>query len=248
MHDLRSLAHVPVRLASPLQRYAAEPGRHTIYDDLVLMSSGGAGPESNVAAVLGPMPPEHVFTRADAFFGPEGYALAVEVGAAPTLEAHVVSHGWHLDEEEPSLVLTPVPANPPSPLGLSIRSVADAAGFDDFLVVSEDARRWVPSLAAALDPAVALFVGYINGEPVATSRLTCLGEVGDINGVVTLPAQRRQGIGTAMTWAACAEGVRRGCAAMTLTASAMGYPVYVRMGFVPVCTYRTYMPPPHAQT
>jgi hypothetical protein len=30
---------------------------------------------------------------------------------------------------------------------------------------------------------------------------------------------------------------------MTLTASAMGYPVYVAMGFVPVCTIRTYLPP-----
>jgi hypothetical protein len=34
---------------------------------------------------------------------------------------------------------------------------------------------------------------------------------------------------------------------MTLTASEMGYPVYLRMGFVPVCRYRTYLPPPPAQ-
>jgi hypothetical protein len=32
---------------------------------------------------------------------------------------------------------------------------------------------------------------------------------------------------------------------MTLTASAMGYSVYVRLGFVPVCTYRNYAPPPY---
>jgi len=30
---------------------------------------------------------------------------------------------------------------------------------------------------------------------------------------------------------------------LTLTATEMGYPVYLRMGFVPVCRYRTYVPP-----
>ena len=33
-----------------------------------------------------------------------------------------------------------------------------------------------------------------------------------------------------------------GCRAFLLTATEMGYPVYVKMGFVPVCTLRTYEP------
>src|SRR5579871_5605492 len=119
MSDLRSLAQVPVRTVSPLQRYAAEPGRHLVQGDLVLTSYGGADPESNVAAVLGSMPPEDVFARADSFFGAEGYALVVEAGAAPALEELLVARGWQLDEEEPALVLAPVPAIPPPPDGLS---------------------------------------------------------------------------------------------------------------------------------
>jgi GNAT superfamily N-acetyltransferase len=63
------------------------------------------------------------------------------------------------------------------------------------------------------------------------------------NGVVAAPEHRRHGFGAAMTWAAVNEGVRRGCTAMMLTTATMGYPVYLRMGFVPVCTYRTYLPP-----
>ena len=45
-----------------------------------------------------------------------------------------------------------------------------------------------------------------------------------------------------MTWAVLAEGARRGCVSAMLTATPMGYPVYVRMGFQPVVVFRTYMP------
>ena len=46
-----------------------------------------------------------------------------------------------------------------------------------------------------------------------------------------------------MTWAAVAAGLERGCDVIILSASEMGYSVYLRMGFVPVCRYRTYIRP-----
>ena len=79
--------------------------------------------------------------------------------------------------------------------------------------------------------------------PVATSRVSCLGAVGDLMGVVTDDAFRRRGIGTAMTWAAIDAARQRGCTAITLTATEMGLPVYQRMGFIHACTLRTYLPP-----
>jgi hypothetical protein len=45
-----------------------------------------------------------------------------------------------------------------------------------------------------------------------------------------------------MTWAVLAEGAQRGCVSAILTATTMGYQVYVRMGFEPVAVYRTYLP------
>ncbi|MDQ2783463.1 MAG: GNAT family N-acetyltransferase [Chloroflexota bacterium] len=241
--DLRSIVRTPLRVPSPLQRYRPAPGRHVIHDDLVLTASGGAGPDFNSAFVLGPMPPERVFALADGFFDATGYAIVVEADTAQPIEEAIRAQGWRLDEEEPALALAPIPAPPPSSPGLTIRLVTTESGLADFMAISGTGRRWIPSLAAALDPAVALLVGYDGDEPVATSRLTCYDDVGDINGVVTSPTHRRCGFGTAMTWAAITEGTRRGCVAMTLTATAMGYPVYRRMGFVPVCTYRTYVPP-----
>jgi len=241
--DLRSIVRTPLCVPSPLQRYRSTPGRHAIHDDLILTADGGPGPDFNIAFVLGPMPPEQVFALADEFFDATSYAIVVESESAQPIESAIQSRGWHVDEEEPALALAPIPAPPPSPTGLTIHPVTTESGLADFMTISRTGRRWIPSLDAALDRAVALFVGYNGDEPVATSRLTCCGNVGDINGVVTVSAQRRRGFGTAMTWAAITEGARRGCGAMTLTATTMGYPVYLHMGFVPVCTYRTYVPP-----
>ncbi len=242
--DLRSLVRAPLLALDPLQCYRPESGRHVIHDDLILTALGGSGPSFNSVVVLGPVPPERVFALADAFFNATAYAIVVESESAQPTEDAVRAGGWHLDEEEPALVLTSIPAPPPPPTDLSIQTVTTDVGFADFLTVSRTPSRWIPSLAAVLDPAVALLVGYDDRhEPVATSRITPYGEVGDINGVVTVTARQRRGFGTAMTWAAIAEGVRRGCVVMTLTATPMGYPVYRRIGFEPVCTYRTYLPP-----
>lgn len=240
--DHRALLHTPLLVPSPLQRYRPGPSRHAMHGDLILTAGGGPGPDFNSAIVLGPMPPEQVFALADAFFAPTEYAITVEAEFAQPTEDALRARGWRLDEEEPALLLSPIPA-PPPPAGLTIRPVTTEAALADFLALSRTARHWIPSLDAARDPAVALLVGYHHGEPVATSRVTCHDAVGEIMGVVTAPEARGRGFGTAMTWGAIAAGVRRGCVAMTLTASEMGYPVYLRMGFVPVCTYRTFLPP-----
>jgi len=241
--DLRSIVRTPLRVPSPLQRYRPAPGRHAIHGDLVLTAGGRPGPDFNSAFVFGPVPPERFFALADEFFDATGYAIVVESDTAQPIEDAIRARGWQLDEEEPALALAPIPAPSPSPTDLTIRRVTTDAEFADFMAVSQTVHRWIPSLDAARDPAVALLVGYDGDEPVATSRVARYGDVGDINGVVTLPERRQRGFGTAMTWAAITEGARRGCVAMTLTATAMGYPVYLRMGFVPVCLYRTYVPP-----
>lgn len=242
---LRAIVHTALLGLSPLAKYRPQPGRRAVDGNVALLAAGLPGPDYNCAMVIGPAPPARVFAPADEFFDdPRGYSVVLEVGAAGPLEDELQARGWRLDEEEPALAMPTLPAVPPPPPdGLAIRPVADEAGLTDFLTVSETGRRHIPSLAAALDPDVGLCVGYVDGRAVATSRLSCLDGVAEITGVVTDPAYRRRGFGTALTWAAVAEGAARGCTAATLTASELGYPVYVRMGFVPVCVYRTYFPP-----
>jgi GNAT superfamily N-acetyltransferase len=249
---LRRLFRASLLGRSPLARYRTTVKRREVRRPVQLHRSEQPGADFNFALVFGDIPPERLFAEADAFFAapavPGGYAVVVEVEAAPAVDAALQDRGWRLDEEEPALVLTPLPATVPAPPSeLVIRRVTDEAGLVDFFGISRAGRRWVPTLAAALDPDVAVLVGYLDGLPVATARVACVTDeqvrVADITGVVTLPPYRRRGYGTAMTWAAVVEAARRACAAAVLNATPLGFPVYVKMGFVPVSTYRTYLPP-----
>ena len=261
----RAIAQTPLRQPSPLQRYRPTPGRHSVQGDLgelVLSATGGDGPAANTAFVLGPEAPHTVFARAAAFFGPAAYALVLEQDAAPALQQALPAAGWHLEEQEPALVLMDIPAGPADEAdatdatdaadaadtteaadagGLRIAQVDTPAALETFLTVSQTARAWIPSLQAAQDADVALLVGSLDGEPVATARLTRYGTVAEILGVVTLPAHRGRGLGTAMTRAAMAEAARRGCTALTLNASELGLRLYLRLGFEPAGRYLTYL-------
>ena len=243
--DLRAVVHASLLTPSPLERYRPNPVRRERHGDLALLATGSPGPDFNYSIALGPVAPERAFALAEAFFGdPAGYSAVVEVETAGPVEEELIARGWRLVEEEPALVLPRLPDPIPAPpVGLDIRRVTDEAGLADFRNLTETPTLFVPSLAAALDPGVALFVGYLDGRVVASSRLVCLGEIAELTGVNTAPEYRRRGLGTALTWAAIAEGAARGCTVPMLTASELGYPVYIRMGFVPVCTYRTYLPP-----
>ncbi len=240
--DLRTIARAPFVTPSPLERYRSGPIRRATHGAMTLISAGASGPDFNQAVILGPAPPEDVFTLAEAFFRDSGgYSIVIEVETSGTVEREAQRRGWRLDEEEPALVLAPLPpVPPPPPPELAIRQVGDAAGLADFRGVSETPSRFLPTLAAALDPVVALLVGYVAERPVATARLSCLGAILDVMGVATVPAMRRRGYGTALTWAAVAAGQARGCIAATLMATAFGYPVYLGMGFQPAGVYRTY--------
>lgn len=204
--DRRAMVHACLVAPSPLERYRPGPLRRARHGPITLIAAGDQGPAFNQALVLGPASPAELFALADAFFGdPAGYSIVVETGMVPAMDALLGARGWRLDEEEPALVLAPLPpVQPPAPPELAIRRVADAAGLADFRGVSETPSVYVPSLGAALDPAVALFVGYVAGRPVASSRLVCLGTIAELSGIVTVPTARRRGYGTALTWAALA--------------------------------------------
>ena len=241
MRCLRTVVTTP----SPLDRYQPSRTRRSVEGDLVLLETGPEDARHRHAIVLGPLPPEELFARARAFYGDErvdGVELAIEHAAA--VAAELVRRGWRIAEEEPALVMERAPKPLPAPpAGLTVQRVVDEAGLDDFYAVDGGRKRWVPSAEAARDPHVALLVGYVEGEAVATARTSGLGGVADLMGVVTRPEHRRRGYGTAMTWAAIGAARAMGCGAFLLTATEMGYPVYVKMGFRRVCTLRTYEPP-----
>jgi GNAT superfamily N-acetyltransferase len=84
------------------------------------------------------------------------------------------------------------------------------------------------------DPLSRRFVALLDGKPVATSRLSMAGGVAGLYTMVTLPHAQRRGIGASMAHRAMAAGRDAGMRLGALQATAMGYPIYKKLGFVEI--------------
>jgi ribosomal protein S18 acetylase RimI-like enzyme len=127
--------------------------------------------------------------------------------------------------------------------GLSIRQVTTPVELAHFAAIV--AANWTPpdehvtrfyeqTATAALQPDCPLrfFVGYLEGEPVATCELTVAPDgVAGLYSVATLRAHRGRGFGSAMTSHALAVGRDLGMREAALQASSDGLGIYARLGF-----------------
>lgn len=75
-----------------------------------------------------------------------------------------------------------------------------------------------------------LYVGRLDGKPVATNILVPGAGVAGVLGVGTVAAARRRGIGAAITLAAYEDARELGYRYGVLFSTAMGLPVYRRLG------------------
>ncbi len=258
--DLRMIAHRGLALRpSPLLRHQ-KAARFAVREGVALTDWAMPAPGFKKAAVLGPAPPlARVRELAAEFFGGSDYGILVEADAGHPVEAELRAAGWTVAEDEPALVLPTLPELPALPAGLTVRRVTDAASRRDALDVmaagfgaptadlgeplsAEAMESFGPSLACALDPDVAVLVGYAGGRPVSAALMHRIDEVAVIAGVATVPDCRRRGFARALTWAAVRAGAERGCACAALNALGASYPLYLGMGFRHVCNHRTYVP------
>ena len=78
----------------------------------------------------------------------------------------------------------------------------------------------------------AAYVGYVNGEPVATAAVVLGGEVAGVYNVATLPGRQRRGYGEAVMRYALADTRRtHGVERTILQSTPAGLKLYERMGF-----------------
>ena len=81
--------------------------------------------------------------------------------------------------------------------------------------------------ATAVDPHAV----YEDGEPVAVTFTFDVGDDASVGWVATLPRARRRGLASGVIRAALRRAMQRGRSSTTLWASAMGAPVYERLGY-----------------
>jgi ribosomal protein S18 acetylase RimI-like enzyme len=158
------------------------------------------------------------------------------------LRRHLEAAGMTIGDSQPGMAVDLLALRePPMPAGLTIERVADdetarvwnRVGIRGFEMPSElepAFERVVLALTRQTEPGT-LYLGRLDGEPVATSALVTAGGTAGIYNVATLAEARRKGIGAALTARALLDGRARGLRIGTLQASTMGYPVYQAMGF-----------------
>ncbi|MGD2177625.1 MAG: GNAT family N-acetyltransferase [Anaerolineae bacterium] len=178
----------------------------------------------------------------------------VEPGTQPTdLSDHLLAHGFTYAEGPPGMAVDLLALNNEdmtAPSDLRIKHVRDAGAL----------KQWVSTLfsgfelpdiseGAFFDLFIGLgfdlplrnYVGFLNGEPIATAELFLGAGVAGIYGVVTVPKARRQGIGAALTLAPLREARAMGYRIGILHSSEMGLGLYRRLGFQEYCKMSHYV-------
>jgi hypothetical protein len=206
---------------------------------------------TGAAVTRPPRDPQGTLARARAFFEQRGQAWDL-IAAGETAEAIASAAdlmGLVPGERRPGMLLAPLEGTPPAVPGLVVREVRDRAGLETFIVTSaagfgggEETFRLLYQPGVLQSPGLTLYVGELDGVPVATAvRVSGYGIAG-IGGVSTVPAARRRGIGAAITWRAALDGLAEGCDASFLGASEMGYGVYAQMGYRHVLDFQVWHP------
>jgi GNAT superfamily N-acetyltransferase len=180
------------------------------------------------------------------------------------LGARLTNGGLALEGNAPAMAadLDDVPLDEPPPDNLEIVPVTDAGSLQEFLTIVEaDWLEWTGGEATPVqrrtldafareiprrfpsEPAPLRWLGRVDGQPVATSRVSLGGGVAGLYAILTLPSHRGRGIGRAMTLAALRAAARIGYRIGVLQSSDLGYGVYAKLGFRELFTYDIYVHP-----
>lgn len=163
----------------------------------------------------------------------------------------LVANGIDLDEEEPGMAadLHSQHFNLPTVSNLSISPVTTKEQLRQwsrttYCGAPEEAIQAVFTAYSGLPldqtGPLHLYLGTLDGEPVATSELFFAAGVASIGRIVTVHAFRQRGIGTAITLHTMREARRAGYRIAVLTASPMGINIYRRLGFNECCLISSY--------
>ena len=155
-------------------------------------------------------------------------------------------HGFGLSDGTPGMAADLQELNEAAQTvnGLELRVVADDEALRAWALIFTLGyglpSDWEPSiyefsLRLGLGFPIRNYLGYWNGEPVATACLFFGAGVAGIYSVATLPKARGKGIGTAVTLQPLLKAREMGYRIGVLQSSEMGYNVYKSLGFRHLC-------------
>ncbi|MFC6862002.1 GNAT family N-acetyltransferase [Halomicroarcula sp. GCM10025817] len=153
-----------------------------------------------------------------------------------------------LDDPELGLAHRSLDAVPADEGRVDVTGVSGSDDFADFVTVytavfgrAERVAERVHRAVAAADGAD-LYVGRVDGRPVASGVLVRTGDVAGIYTVGVVEPFRGRGIGKATTRALLRAGRADGCEVAVVQAEASVAPLYEDLGFEPVVRYRYFQP------
>jgi hypothetical protein len=212
-------------------------GRTDVWDGAALFDTGSTTVFDNAAVLRRPPSAtelDELIDTAHIFFSADRPWLLLSAWPLPDLGKAGLQRLGH-----PPFMMRPAGAPVearPTVVGLEIHEMTPdlaplfaqtlEAGFE---MPGAAASPW--SKPAAFGPDMLGYIGYVNGEPVATASAFLAHGVVDVEGVSCVEAHRGRGIGEAMTWAATLADPARPA---MLMASDLGRPIYDRMGYLSV--------------
>ena len=238
-----------------LARWSGDTGAIEERDGVLLYACGTGFPVTlNGVVRLDPTAaPERVFDLADSWFGAlgRGYTLSTRVGAdAPDdlLEAAAVQRGLVLLGDSPVMVCRHTPRAVPPPAGIDLRWVDDGSSIADAVAVSDAAYQSLgmpagiileatTSLERMQAPHLHTVIAYEDDVPLATAMVLSSHGIAGVYYVGTVESARRRGLADAVTRAVTIRGLELGARFVCLQATAMGEPVYRRMGYEEIERY-----------
>jgi len=226
----------------------AERGGVLLYatgSDFPVLSNGLIRIDTGLSAV-------EALDWADAWFAERNRGFTVHTSTDGGVDADLVAESAARDLLEvtgsPVMVCRAPVDEPTVPDGVELRWVPDGQGIDDAVAVNDAAYQSLGMPAGVIcdmvrhprranDAPLHTVIAYDGDTPLATAQLLLSHGIGGVYYVGTVEAARGRGLAEAATRAVTNRGFALGAAVVTLQATAMGEPVYQRIGYEELYRY-----------
>ena len=165
-------------------------------------------------------------------------------------EAALIARGLTVLDEWPGMVAPVSDLAEPKPGDITTEEVRDHAQFDtwadvfcDAFGLSGDAARFMRDAhgwPCLHDESRTYLILRRDGVAIATGLLRSTPGVAGVYGIAVRRAFQKRGVGALATLLTVREGARRGATLAVLQATTEGFPVYERLGFQTICSFRSW--------